>query len=93
MSSAPLETRIDAGNDADVQHLRSLVGTVGFEVLVRAWNVERERIIQEGKKARADNKQTQMWSKLDGFDLAATMLERVIKSSDLIANLREEEDV
>ena len=60
-------------------HLRNLADYEGWRMLLYHWNAEREKIISEGKAARADEKGKKMWATLEGFDRAATMVERLIK--------------
>jgi len=70
-----LEDELLVGN-----HIRSMMETPGFKILLQFLKTDRERIIQEGKKARAEEKQVKNWALLAGFDLVT---ERVVYLSKL----------
>jgi len=66
-----------------INHLLAMTKTEGWSILLFYWNQRREAIIEEGKKSRADNKQIQIWSKLQGFDSAVLLLESIIKQNEV----------
>ena len=78
--------------ESAASHIRQMRESLGWQILVRHWNGERERIIRDGKKARADNKQVQLWSMLEGFDNAVLMAEKlaVIQEAQEIAGMPED---
>ena len=51
-------------------HVRETMNSVGWALMLANWNSNREMIIAEGKKCRAEEKKIKMWAKLDGFDEA-----------------------
>lgn len=61
------------------KHMRDLRATMGWQILVKYMNAERERIISDGKKYRSEEKRIATWARLDGFDSAATLAERLEK--------------
>lgn len=63
-------------------HIQAMRQSYGFKILLEYWNVEREKIIAEGKVRRSEQKQIQMWSKLDGFDSAVAIIAK-------LANMKE----
>lgn len=63
-------------------HLREMMATVGWGVMLQYFNSERERIIGEGKSGRASDAQTKMWAVLEGFDRAVLMAEKILKSTE-----------
>jgi len=69
--------------DTVANHIQSMRQTYGFRILLEHWNVEREKILAEGKVRRSEEKKIQMWSKLDGFDSAVAIIAK-------LANLKEE---
>ena len=71
--------------DTVAQHIQAMRNSTGFRILMEHWNVEREKILEEGKVRRSEEKKIQLWAKLDGFDSAVAKVAR-------LANLKEESD-
>ena len=44
-----------------------------------AFNEEREKMIEEGKSSRSEEKGRKMWAALEGFDRAALLVEAMLK--------------
>lgn len=72
-------------------HVRQVMSMPGWEILVRAWNFERERVIANGKKSRSEEKKIHMWAELDGFDKAVLMAEKIAKVEEIIQQAEEED--
>ena len=72
--------------DSVCHHLRQMMATEGWRLLVRMWNKERERLISEGKKSRLVEDKAQMWAALEGFDSAALAAEKMLRCADVIKN-------
>lgn len=71
--------------DDVANHIQAMRQSYGFKILLEYWNVEREKIIAEGKARRSEQKQIQMWAKLDGFDDAVAIIAK-------LANMKETPD-
>lgn len=65
-------------------HIKGMMATPGYHILLQYLNLDRENIIEEGKKARKEEKMIKMWARLEGFD-------QVIKRITHLANLPVEE--
>ena len=65
--------------DSVAQHIRNMRNTEGYKILMLHWNVQREAIIAEGKKARRDEKTIKMWARLEGFDDAVALVNKLAK--------------
>lgn len=74
----------DASHEAKVSALKQMMQTSGWQVFMHELAQRRERVIEEGKKSRANEKQVKIWAKLEGFDEAATLPEKLIRTSDFI---------
>jgi len=82
---------IDIANITDesrFQHMKTLINSLGWQILIYELAKARERIINEGKSARADEKRVKNWARLDGFDFAATMAERILKASQAVESVQ-----
>ena len=71
--------------DDVANHIQAMRQSYGFRILLEHWNVEREKILAEGKARRSEQKQIQLWSKLDGFDSAVAIIAK-------LANMKESPD-
>ena len=65
-------------NPADLAlHMASLRQTMGWQIILRYWAEEREKIITEGKKARSFEKTCNLFKVIEGFDRCAEMAEKL----------------
>ena len=67
------------------RHVKAMVSSTGYQIVLQYLNIDREEIIEAGKKARANEKQIKMWATLEGFD-------GVVKRINQLANLPMEDD-
>lgn len=77
--------------ESTYNHLVALREQFGLAILKREWARRREEIIAEGKKTRADNKQVQVWAKIDGYDEARMLLDFLIDKYGEIVDMRKTE--
>lgn len=71
-------------NNNQANQILQIIESPVWREVEKQWALQREAIIQEGKKARSDVKKTECWAELTGFDKAITRLHN-------IAQFREEE--
>lgn len=74
------------------QHMASLRQSEGWQILLHYMAQEREKIIEEGKASRANEKQVKMWAELSGYDKCATLPERLQRLSAVSSEGEEIED-
>ncbi len=65
-------------------HIRSMMRSMGWQLLMQRTALERDLIIEEGKRSRSNEKNVKIWAKLDGFDIAATVAERLLTNREKI---------
>ena len=58
-------------------HMKNLMATAGFQILMQYWNLDREAIIAEGKKGRTEEKTIKQWAVLDGFDRSVSRISQL----------------
>ena len=58
-------------------HMAALRQTMGWQIIIRYWAEEREKIITEGKKARSFDKSCNLFKVIEGFDRCAEMAEKL----------------
>lgn len=73
------------------KHILDMMQGYGWQILLYEWAMYREKIIQEGKKARADEKKIKNWARLDGFDYATLLPNTLINRFDVEEEEQEEE--
>ena len=66
--------------ERQAMHVSQMMHSMGWQIMVHHWNVSRELIIQDGKKARAEEKKISNWAKLDGFDGAVLLAEKLVRA-------------
>lgn len=66
----------------DIGALRAMLAGPGWLALMKAAAVERERLIEKGKKARLDEPARCAWARLGGFDDAMSLASRLVMEHD-----------
>ena len=66
-------------------HVSAMVASHGYQIVLQYLNIERERIIEEGKNNRQEEKARKVWAELSGFD-------RVVSTINKLANLQVDEE-
>lgn len=71
-------------NNVIAGKILQIIESPEFYEVEKQWALERESILQKGKKARNEGKKIEMWAELEGFD-------RAIQKLHSIAQYREPE--
>jgi hypothetical protein len=66
-------------SNAIASHIRDMRNTAGWAILLNHANVEREKIIADGKAGRREEKTIKMWAVLDGFDRMFSLVAKLGK--------------
>ena len=73
-------------------NIQQIIESKEWEEVDKQWAIEREMIINKGKRAREDVKKTECWAELAGFDRAIMTLKRIAayRESEHIVTEQEE---
>jgi len=72
--------------DYTPENVRNLINrmceTDGYKIFINYLNLEREKIILDGKRSRTNESQIKNWAKLDGFDKCIEIINKLRNSRD-----------
>jgi hypothetical protein len=66
-------------------HVSAMVASTGYQIVLQYLNIAREKIIEEGKAARSEERQIRNWARLAGYD-------EVVATINKLANLQIDEE-
>lgn len=66
-------------------HVAAMCQSTGYQIVLQYWNLQREKIIEEGKASRSEERMVRNWARLLAFDEAVSTITK-------LANLEVEDD-